>query len=133
MENAMGAFASQPPPKMQLSIRRIGGVAVVDINGAITYADGSAKLHETVRDLLNEDNRKILLNLREVHYIDSSGLGELMRSYTSVRNQGGEMKVANLTRRVYDLLKMTRMDAIFRINDDETDAIGSFDHSQNIS
>lgn len=133
MENATGALASQPPPKMQLSTRRIGGVAVVDINGAITYADGSVKLHETVRDLLNEDNRKILLNLREVHYIDSSGLGELMRSYTSVRNQGGEMKVANLTPRVHDLLKMTRMDAIFRINDDETAAIGSFDNSQNVS
>jgi anti-sigma B factor antagonist len=133
MENAMGAFASQPPAKMQLSTRRIGSVAVVDINGAITYGDGSAKLHETVRDLLNQDDRKILLNLREVHYIDSSGLGELMRSYTSVRNQGGEMKVANLTRRVHDLLKMTRMDAIFRINDDETAAIGSFDNSQNAS
>jgi len=133
MENAFGAFASQQPAKMELGTRRTGGVAVVDISGAITFGDGSLKLHETVRDLLNKENHKILLNLREVHYIDSCGLGELMRSYTSVRNQGGEMKVANLSRKVHDLLKMTRLDAIFRINDDETTAIGSFGGSRNVA
>jgi len=113
------------PAKMQVSTRQACNVAVIDISGKITHGEGNVKLREIVRDLLGEDNNKILLNLGEVHYIDSSGMGELVRIYISIRNQGGEVKLVNPSRRVQDLLQMTRLTAVFQIEQDEAAAIAS--------
>jgi anti-sigma B factor antagonist len=113
------------PAKMQVSTRQVGNVAVIDISGKITHGEGNVKLREIVRDLLGEDSNQILLNLGEVHYIDSSGMGELVRIYISIRNQGGEVKLVNPSRRVQDLLQMTRLTAVFQIEQDEAAAIAS--------
>jgi len=114
------------PAKMQAATRHIGDVAVVDLSGKITHGEGNVMLRQIVHDLLGKDNKKILLNLGEVYYIDSSGMGELVRVYTSIRNQGGEMKLMNLSRRVQDLLQMTRLNAVFQIEDTQAAAIDSF-------
>jgi anti-sigma B factor antagonist len=114
------------PAKMKAVTRQIGSVAVVDICGKITHGEGNVMLRKVVYDLLDKDNKRILLNLGEVHYIDSSGMGELVRVYTSIRNQGGEMKLVNLSGRVRDLLQMTRLNAVFQIEDSEAAAIDSF-------
>jgi len=114
------------PAKMQAATRHIGDVAVVDISGRITHGEGNVMLREIVYDLLGKDSKKILLNLGEVHYIDSSGMGELVRVYTTVRNQGAEMKLVNLSIRVQDLLQMTRLHVVFQIEGNEATAINSF-------
>jgi anti-sigma B factor antagonist len=113
------------PAKMQASTRQVGNVAIINISGKITHGEGNVKLREIVRDLLGEDSNQILLNLGEVHYIDSSGMGELVRIYISIRNQGGEVKLVNPSRRVQDLLQMTRLTAVFQIEQDEAAAIAS--------
>ncbi len=114
------------PAKMQAATRQIGNVAVVDISGRITYGEGNVRLREIVHDLLGKDNKKILLNLGEVHYIDSSGMGELVRIYRFIRSQGGEVKLVNLSGRVQGLLQMTRLSAVFQIEHNEAAAIASF-------
>jgi len=83
-------------------------------------------LREIVRELADKGNKKIVLNLGEVQYIDSSGVGELVKTHTTIRNQGGELKLTNLNRRVHDLLHMTRLSAVFDIQKDEASAIQSF-------
>ena len=83
-------------------------------------------LRDTIKDLLGKGQKKILLNLGDVTYIDSSGIGELVSAFTSVRNQGGELKLLNLTKKVHDLLQITKLYTVFDIRDDETAAIGSF-------
>jgi anti-sigma B factor antagonist len=111
---------------MKASSRQVNGVTVVDMSGRITLGEGSVVLRETVRDLLSKGEKKILLNLGNVTYIDSSGIGELVSAFTSVRNQGGELKLLNLTKKVHDLLQITKLYTVFDIKDDETSAIGAF-------
>lgn len=111
---------------MKANSRRVNGVTVVDMSGRITLGEGSVVLRETVRDLLSKGEKKILLNLGNVTYIDSSGIGELVSAFTSVRNQGGELKLLNLTKKVHDLLQITKLYTVFDIKDDETAAIGAF-------
>jgi anti-sigma B factor antagonist len=111
---------------MKASSRQVNGVTVVDMSGRITLGEGSVVLRETVRDLLSKGEKKILLNLGNVTYIDSSGIGELVSAFTSVRNQGGELKLLNLTKKVHDLLQITKLYTVFDIKDDETAAIGAF-------
>lgn len=111
---------------MKASSRQVNGVTVVDMSGRITLGEGSVVLRETIRDLLAKGEKKILLNLGNVTYIDSSGIGELVSAFTSVRNQGGELKLLNLTKKVHDLLQITKLYTVFDIKDDETAAIGAF-------
>ncbi len=114
------------PTKMQTDTRQIGDVTVLDISGRITLGEGNVMLREIVRDLADKGNKRIVLNLGEVSYIDSSGVGELVKTHTTIRNKGGELKLTNLNKRVSDLLQMTRLSAVFDIQKDEASAIKSF-------
>ncbi len=111
---------------MKTSTRQVAGVTVVDLSGRITLGEGSVVLRDVVRELVAKGNKKILLNLAEVTYIDSSGIGELVSAFTSVRNQGGELKLLNLTKKVHDLLQITKLYTVFDIKDDEANAVASF-------
>jgi anti-sigma B factor antagonist len=111
---------------MKASSRQVNGVTVVDMSGRITLGEGSVILRDTVRDLLGKGQKKILLNLSDVTYIDSSGIGELVSAFTSVRNQGGELKLLNLTKKVHDLLQITKLYTVFDIRDDEAAAIAAY-------
>ncbi len=106
--------------------RESGSTTVIDISGRITLGEGSATLREMIRDLLNKGHRKIILNLGDVSYIDSSGIGELVSGYTTVKNQGGELKLLNLTKKVHDLLQITKLYTVFDVYADEHAAVGSF-------
>ncbi len=111
---------------MKASNRQVGGVTVVDLSGRITLGEGSVVLRDTVRDLVAKDQKKILLNLGDVTYIDSSGIGELVSAFTTVRNQGGDLKLLKLTKKVHDLLQITKLYTVFDVKDDEAAAIQSF-------
>src|SRR5262249_30168780 len=104
---------------MKSSSRQIDGVIVLDLSGRITLGEGSVILRDTIRDLIGRGQKKILLNLGDVSYIDSSGIGELVSAFTTVRNQGGELKLLNLTKKVHDLLQITKLYTVFDIKDDE--------------
>jgi anti-sigma B factor antagonist len=111
---------------MKASTRQVDSVTVVDMSGRITLGEGSVVLRDTVRELLGKGDRKILLNLGDVTYIDSSGIGELVSAFTTVRNQGGELKLLKLTKKVHDLLQITKLYTVFDIRDDEAVAIAAF-------
>ncbi len=111
---------------LQVVERNVEGVVVLDLAGRITLGEGARRLRELIRSLLNAGERRILLNLAQVDYIDSSGLGELVSSYTLVRQQGGELKLLSLTRKVHDLLQVTKLLTVFDVREDETDALASF-------
>ncbi len=111
---------------IKASNRKVNGVTIVDMSGRITLGEGSVILREAVKDLLAKGQKKILLNLGNVSYIDSSGIGELVSAFTSVRNQGGELKLLNLTKKVHDLLQITKLYTVFDVKDDETAAIKSY-------
>ena len=112
--------------KMTASTRLVGGVTIVDLYGRIVLGEGSAGVRDLVRNLIKEGNKKILLNLRDVDYIDSSGLSELVSAFTSARSQGGELKLLNLTKRVRALLQITKLLTVFDITDDEAISVKSF-------
>lgn len=111
---------------MKSSTRQVNGVTIVDLSGRITLGEGSVILRDTVRDLVGKGQKRILLNLGDVTYIDSSGIGELVSAFTTVRNQGGELKLLNLTKKVHDLLQITKLYTVFDVKDDEAAAVGSF-------
>ncbi len=111
---------------MKLNTRQVDGVTILDLSGRITLGEGSVQLRDAIRDLLGKGQKKILLNLADVNYIDSSGIGELVSAYTTVRNQGGELKLLNLTKKVHDLLQITKLYTVFDIKDDEASAIASY-------
>lgn len=106
--------------------RQVDGVTIVDMSGRITLGEGSVILRDSIKELLGSGQKKILLNLGNVSYIDSSGIGELVSAFTSVRNQGGELKLLKLTKKVHDLLQITKLYTVFDVKDDEADAIRSF-------
>ncbi len=114
---------NRTPVKMQTSLRQVDDVVVLDISGRITLGEGNVMLREIVRDLADKGNKKIVLNLGEVQYVDSSGLGELVKTHTTVRNQGGQLRLVNLNKRINDLLQMTRLSAVFDIDGDEASAL----------
>jgi anti-sigma B factor antagonist len=120
------------PVKMQTSTRQVGDVTVLEVSGRITLGEGNVMLREIVRDLADKNNKRIVLNLSEVSYIDSSGMGELVKTHTTIRNKGGELKLANLNKRVHDLLQMTRLSSVFDIQKDEASAIASFGDSTSL-
>lgn len=111
---------------LKVSTRQVDGVSIVDCNGRITLGEGSVVLRDTVKDLLAKGQKKILLNLGDVNYIDSSGIGELVSAYTTVKNQGGELKLLKLTKKVHDLLQITKLYTVFDVKDDEAAAVKSF-------
>ena len=111
---------------VKLTTRQVGDVSVVDVAGRITLGEGSSALRDTLREMVGKNQKKILLNLGEVSYIDSSGIGELVSGFTSVTNQGGQLRLVNLTKRVRDLLQITKLYTVFEVHEDEAAAIRSF-------
>ena len=111
---------------VKLTTRQVGDVTVLDVAGRITLGEGSSALRESLRDLVSKNQKKILLNLGDVTYIDSSGIGELVSGFTTVTNSGGSLKLLNLNKRVKDLLQITKLYTVFDVHDDEAAAIRSF-------
>jgi len=111
---------------MKVTTRIVDHVAILDLSGRITLGEGSVQLRDAIRDLVAQGQKNILLNLSEVNYIDSSGIGELVSAFTSVKNQGGQLKLLNLTKKVHDLLQITKLYTVFDIKDDEATAISAF-------
>ncbi|HSY58370.1 MAG TPA: STAS domain-containing protein [Terriglobales bacterium] len=111
---------------LQGTCREIEDIAIIDFSGKITLGEGSATLRRTIRELIDKGHRKIVLNLGDVDYIDSSGIGELVSGFTTVRNVQGELKLLHLTKRVHDLLQITRLFTVFDVQSDEDNALRSF-------
>ena len=111
---------------MKIKTRQVDGITIMDCSGRITLGEGSVTLRDAVRDLLGKGSKQILLNLGDVTYIDSSGIGELVSAFTTVRNQGGDLKLLNLTKKVHDLLQITKLYTVFDVKDDEASAVASF-------
>ena len=111
---------------MSITKRKLDDVVILDLAGRITIGEGTIMLRGRIRDLMQEGNRKFLLNLAEIDYIDSSGLGELVSSFTTVRNQAGQLKLLGLTHRVRDLMQITKLLTVFDVFDREAEALKSF-------
>jgi anti-sigma B factor antagonist len=111
---------------VKVNSHEAGDVTVIGVSGRISLADGSGLIRDTVRDLIAKGNRKVLLNLSEVTYIDSSGIGELVSAFTSMVNAGGKLKLVGINKRVKDLLQMTGVYKFFDVREDEADALRSF-------
>jgi len=111
---------------LRATYRDVGVVTVVDIGGRITLGEGSALLRKTIRELLDEGRTKIVLNLADVNYIDSSGIGELVTAFTTVKKNGGDLKLLYLTKKVHDLLQLTKLFTVFDVYSDENAAVSSF-------
>lgn len=112
------------------NVRHTGDVAIVDLSGRLTLGDGSGILRSTVKDLIDQGEKKILLNLKEITYIDSSGLGELVSSYASMRSAGGRIKLLNAEARIRDLLMATKIHTLFEDYTNEAIALISFSGSE---
>jgi len=106
-----------------LKPRRLDDVIILDLSGRITIGEGTVILRDRIQKLLSAGDRKFLLNLEDVNYIDSSGLGELVTTFTTVRNHGGQLKLLNLTRRVQDLLQITKLLTVFESFNSEAEAL----------
>jgi anti-sigma B factor antagonist len=115
--------------KMATSTRQVGSVTVVDISGRIELGEESGALRDLICDLASKGDKKILLNLGDVHYIDTSGLASLVSALIRVRKQGGELKLLNLTDKVSDLMQITKLYTVFDIMNDEAEAVKSFGQS----
>jgi anti-sigma B factor antagonist len=111
---------------MTISTRLVDGVAILDLTGRITLGEGSVQLRDGVRFVLDKGQKKIILNLAGITYMDSSGVGELVSAYTAVKNKGGELKLINLTEKINDLMTITKLVTVFDIKDDEAAAIAAF-------
>ena len=111
---------------LKVKTRSVDGVSVLDLSGRVTLGEGSVVLRDAVKEALSKGDKKMLLNLGNVDYIDSSGIGELVSAYTSAKNAGGEVKLLNLTKKVHDLLQITKLYTVFDVQDDEAAAISSF-------
>jgi anti-sigma B factor antagonist len=117
---------------MQIAERTVGGVVVIDMKGKITLGDGDELLRDKVNSLVNQGYKKLVLNLADVPYIDSAGLGEIVRTYTTVSRQGGALKLLNLTKRISDLLAITKLLTVFETFDSEAEAVQSFSASAKV-
>ena len=114
---------------MQIEERKIGDVVVLDLKGKVMLGEGDELLKDKVNSLLQQGSKKIVLNLAEVPYIDSAGLGEIVRTFTTVSRQGGSLKLLNLTKRITDLLSITKLLTVFDTFESESEAVGSFSAS----
>jgi anti-sigma B factor antagonist len=113
-------------PALYATAREDGSITIIDLSGRIALGEGSALLRTTIRDLLERERIKIVLNLGDVNYIDSSGIGELVSAFTAVRNRQGELKLLHLTKKVHDLLQITKLYTVFDVYTDEGTAVRSF-------
>src|SRR5258708_30232144 len=111
---------------LKIHTREVGGVMMLDLSGRITLGEASVTVRDAVREELDNGFTKILLNLGEITFIDSAGLGELISAFTTVKNRGGDLKLLNLTKRVHDLMQITKLYTVFDVYDDEAKAIASF-------
>jgi anti-sigma B factor antagonist len=112
---------------MQISERTVGDVVIVDVSGKITLGDGGdVLLRDKMRSLIQQERRKVLLNLGDVSYVDSAGLGEIVQSYATVTKNGGTLKLLNVTKRIKDLLSITKLLTVFECHDSEAEALESF-------
>ena len=111
---------------MKVNIRKEGDVSIVDLSGKITIGEGDVVLRDKVTDLLELDERKILLNLEKVSYMDSAGIGELVACYKRAKEKDGTVKLLNPSGKVYDLLQLTKLEEVFETYKDESEAVGSF-------
>src|SRR3984957_19446310 len=111
---------------MKVATRQVDGVTILDLSGRITLGEGSVTLRDAVHDIVGKGSKHILLNLENISYIDSSGIGELVSAFTSVRNSGGELKLLNLTKKVHDLLQITKLYTVFDVKDEQASATSSF-------
>ena len=117
---------------MQIDERTIGDVKVLDLKGKVTLGEGDQLLKDKINSLVNQGFKKIVLNLEDVPYIDSAGLGEIVRTYTTVSRQGGSLKLVNLTKRITDLLSITKLLTVFETFDNEAEAVRSFSASAKV-
>ncbi|MDQ2774559.1 MAG: STAS domain-containing protein [Acidobacteriota bacterium] len=111
---------------VKLTSRQVGDVVVIDATGRITLGEGASQFRDVIRDLAAKGNKKILLNLSDVSYIDSSGIGEMVSGFTTITNAGGHLKLVGLSKRVKDLLQITKLYTVFDVYDDEAAAVRSF-------
>ena len=111
---------------LTIASREVAGVNILDLSGRITLGEGSVQLRDAVRGLISKGTKSILLNMGDVNYVDSSGLGELVSAYTTAKNQQAEVKLLNLSKKVHDLLQLTKLYTVFDVKDDEASAIASF-------
>jgi anti-sigma B factor antagonist len=112
--------------ELNISERQAGDVTILDLTGKVTIGEGSVALRTTIRRLLGEGKKNILLNLGGVGYVDSSGIGELVSSYTAVQKEGGSLKMLNLTQKIQDLLAITKLLTVFDVYESEGDALAGF-------
>ena len=112
--------------ELNITERQAGDITILDMNGKVTIGEGSVALRNGIRRLLGEGKKKILLNLGNVGYVDSSGIGELVSSFTAVNKEGGSLKLLNLTQKIQDLLAITKLLTVFDVYDSEADALSSF-------
>jgi anti-sigma B factor antagonist len=111
---------------MKIETRTIGDVTLLDCSGKITLGEGTMTVRNTVRDILKGNGKKIILNLADVNYIDSSGIGELVSTYTTVANNGGQLKLLHLTKKIQELLAITKLLTVFQVFENEQAALASF-------
>jgi anti-sigma B factor antagonist len=111
---------------LEISVRRLENVSVVDLSGRITLGEASGRLRDTIKDLVTNNSKSILLNLAGVTYMDSSGLGELVGAFATVSNRGGKLKLLGLQPRLYELMHITKLYSVFEIFTDEAEALRSF-------
>ena len=112
--------------ELDVKERQAGDVTILDMSGAVRIGQGSVALRDSVRSLVDGGKKKILLNLAGVGYIDSSGIGELVSSYTAINKEGGQLKLLSLTQKLQDLLTITKLLTVFDAYDDEAEALGNF-------
>ncbi len=112
--------------ELNISERQAGDVTILDMNGKVTIGEGSIALRSAIRRLLGEGKKKILLNLSGVGYVDSSGIGELVSSFTAVNKEGGSLRLLNLTQKIQDLLAITKLLTVFDVYETESEALGSY-------
>jgi anti-sigma B factor antagonist len=111
---------------MKIATRTVGDVQIMDCSGKITLGEGTMAVRNTVREALKQGNKNLVLNLAEVNYIDSSGIGELVSSFTTVTNQGGKLKLLHLTKKIQELLAITKLLTVFQVYEDENKVVSSF-------
>lgn len=111
---------------VKLTTRQVGDVTVIDATGRITLGEGASTFRDTIRDLATKGDKKLLVNLSDVSYIDSSGIGEMVSGFTTVTNHGGQLKLLGLSKRVKDLLQITKLYTVFEVFEDEASAVRSF-------
>jgi anti-sigma B factor antagonist len=111
---------------LNINQRQVDYITILDLNGRITIGEGSTQFRESIRRLMDQARNRVVLNFADVNYVDSSGIGELVSAYTSLNNQGGQLKLLNLPKRIRDLLRITKLDTVFEIFEDEATALRSF-------